>query len=640
MYLSNLKVWNFRKFGSSNAIDLDHPHLDLALKKGVNVLIGENDSGKTAIVDAIKLVLKAHGNEWVKIEPEDFYSKPGGFVAERFRIECRFDELAVAEACHFTEWLGWDASVTPAVDYLRVFVDVVQKNGRILPFDVRAGVDSDGKILTADAKERLRITYLRPLRDAVNELSSRRNSRLSQILLSHDAFRDKKDHLFIELAKQLNSGVAAYFKGLDASGAALTGDLLKGKELKEIIDKYLSEFSGKETSFKMSAASMKNILEALNLLFEDGYNLGLGSHNLLCIASELLHLQKKSWDGLRLGLVEEIEAHLHPQSQLQVMETLQKEAKDVQLIFTTHSPNIGSKIHLSHLIFCQADRAFPMGEEFTLLESTDYKYLERFLDVTKANLFFARGVLLVEGWGEELLVPVLARKIGINLTAHGISVVNIGNTAFLRYAKIFQRKIGGQMQTKVAVVTDVDVKPLEAGELHEVPDAGDPTGLGKIKVPYTQAEIDAKIKDAIAGKQKKYDGQVVKSFISPAWTLEYCIAQSAKLRKLFYKSVLEALLEQKRDEGVAKLDNYENVITDIDKHFNNWTEDSDIIAYKIYRHILCGETDLAVAKDEISKAIIAQRFAANLEADTVITDIKTEKSIEYLLNAIKYVSGN
>lgn len=60
MYLSNIKLWNFRKYGSDEPLDLSIPHIDLNFTKGVNVLIGENDSGKTAIIDAIKLVLKTH----------------------------------------------------------------------------------------------------------------------------------------------------------------------------------------------------------------------------------------------------------------------------------------------------------------------------------------------------------------------------------------------------------------------------------------------------------------------------------------------------------------------------------------------------------------------------------------------------
>lgn len=58
MYLSELRLWNFRKYTNEDGvIDVTKPHLTVPFTKGLNVLIGENDSGKTAIIDAIKLVL-------------------------------------------------------------------------------------------------------------------------------------------------------------------------------------------------------------------------------------------------------------------------------------------------------------------------------------------------------------------------------------------------------------------------------------------------------------------------------------------------------------------------------------------------------------------------------------------------------
>lgn len=629
MFLSTLKLWNFRRFGELTPIDLTRPHLTLSFNNGINLLIGENDSGKTAIIDAIKLVLKTHSGEWVRIEHEDFFQD-----ADRMRIECMCEDLLEEEAKNFTEWLGWDTSGTEPKPYLKIFLDVNRVNKRIIASDIKAGADDEGYILTAEARDKLKTTYLRPLRDASNELSSRKNSRLSQILFSHEAFNANEDHRFISLARELNKEIAAYFKGEKADGTSLPLDDQHGKSLKGVIDKYLKQFSEKETDFRMTESSLKGVLESLCLLFKDGYNLGLGSHNLLCIASELLHLQKANWDGLRLGLVEEIEAHLHPQVQLQVIETLVSETSDVQLIFTTHSPNIGSKIPLQNLIICQQGQAFPMGQQFTKLLPSDYKFLERFLDVTKANLFFSRGVILVEGWAEELLIPVLANKIKKNLTAKGISIVNIANTAFLRYSKIFQRQNGNPMNCKVAIITDVDVKPIEAdnGEMREKSDGT----TGKEFIAYSSSEILNKIDTQIQKKKTKYNGQVVSTFVSPFWTLEYCIARSIKLRKLFYKSTLEALLEQKEEDGVTELTQYKNALSDIESHFCNWSEADELIAYKIYNHILTGDNAVGVAKQEISKSIIAQRFAQNLKDDSIISDLQTETSISYLLNAIEY----
>src|SRR5690606_39916367 len=69
---------------------------------------------------------------------------------------------------------------------------------------------------------------------------------------------------------------------------------------------------------------------------------------------------------------------------------LQKQ-ETIQLILTTHSPNLASKLKLENLIICNNVNAFPMGEEYTKLRSDSYKFLEKFLDTTKANLFFAKG---------------------------------------------------------------------------------------------------------------------------------------------------------------------------------------------------------------------------------------------------------
>lgn len=58
----------------------------------MNILIGENDSGKSAIIDAIKLVLKTHAYEWIKVEESDFYSN-GNQISPILRIEIEFSGI-------------------------------------------------------------------------------------------------------------------------------------------------------------------------------------------------------------------------------------------------------------------------------------------------------------------------------------------------------------------------------------------------------------------------------------------------------------------------------------------------------------------------------------------------------------------
>lgn len=96
MYLSILRLWNFRKYAGAD----NKPGLEIHFQKGVNVLIGENDSGKTAIVDAIRYVLRTQSGEFIQFEDKDFYQDSDGNRKDEFKIkssdvpwsgtECRF----------------------------------------------------------------------------------------------------------------------------------------------------------------------------------------------------------------------------------------------------------------------------------------------------------------------------------------------------------------------------------------------------------------------------------------------------------------------------------------------------------------------------------------------------------------------
>ena len=83
MYLSILRLWNFRKYAGAD----NKPGLEIHFQKGVNVLIGENDSGKTAIVDAIRYVLRTQSGEFIQFEDKDFYQDSDGNRKDEFKIK-------------------------------------------------------------------------------------------------------------------------------------------------------------------------------------------------------------------------------------------------------------------------------------------------------------------------------------------------------------------------------------------------------------------------------------------------------------------------------------------------------------------------------------------------------------------------
>jgi putative ATP-dependent endonuclease of OLD family len=190
MYLHTLKLWNFRKYGIvGDSFEKAKPGLEVTFNKGLNVLVGENDSGKTAIIDAIKLVLLTQSKEFMPLEIEDFYQEHDKPRETDLKIECVFKGFSDAEAGNFLEWAGFEKDDAGNPEFvLSVRLVARHKENKII-YDVKAGQDDEGSQLDGNARDLLRVTYLKPLRDADAELTPGRRSRLSQILASHNVFQ-------------------------------------------------------------------------------------------------------------------------------------------------------------------------------------------------------------------------------------------------------------------------------------------------------------------------------------------------------------------------------------------------------------------------------------------------------------------
>lgn len=689
MYLSELKLWNFKKYGNGehlHSIPNDtKPNLVVEFKPNLNVLIGENDSGKTAIIDAIKLVLNTKSLENFRIEDKDFYKLSKGNEQNRstvLRIECKFKDLSPAEAGSFLEWVGFDEKN----EYeLTVWLTANRtKENRIIT-NIKAGADDEGIQLDGDARENLKVTYLKPLRDALSELTPGYKSRLAQILGGHDVFKartkadpeEKWKHELEIKAKEANNIIRNYFKlssndkrkktieeikeQLDEFSGFLENEKvdLKDGEYSEIISRFNSildllndntnkkndgaqitdeiysnlkalSFEGfdAEPAIEITDDELSDILKTLKLV-NDSNKAGLGSLNKLYMAAEFLLLKQSKGRELQLALIEEIEAHLHPQAQLKVIDALQnnENLNRGQLILTTHSTTLASKVKLDNLILCHGNDVYPMFNDgkHTKLEQGDYEFLHRFLDATKANLFFARGIIMVEGDAENILVPTIAEIIDRPLHNYGVSIVNVGSTAFMRYAKIFQRKDGKVLDIPVACITDLDVSLIKTKEGIIVPKKGN-------TIEY-HSEMNSKQKKSIEAKHSE-----VKVFMSSLWTLEFDILNSESLtRELLYRSILEAKLIKSRDKkylGLSEKDvSLRKRMASEQLVAMERTLNAKQIAFRIFSKYFTGN-------DSISKAITAQRFVYHLllENGDIKTILETAPEFKYIRDAIYHVT--
>ena len=583
MFISNLKLWNFRQFTQNDeCIDVTKPHLNIDFVDGLNVLIGENDSGKSSIIDAIKLVTKTHSVEWVRLQESDF-----SYGKNILRIEVTIRGIPNNIALSIVDKLLFDEST--GEHYLNLVLEAEKSDTKILPYEVKV---NNGELVQINAEEKdlLKATYLKALRDADNELTAKKNSRFSQILLGHDLFKEGASGKtrFEGIFQQANNEIKAWFN--DSTG----GESSTKHQIKDVIDNFIHEFLSNDyaAELSISESSIKSILERVSVSIMGASNLGLGSMNRLFMATELLHLRGRN-NGMRLCLIEELEAHLHPQAQMKVIEGLQKEL-EVQFIMTTHSPNLASKLKLDSentaVILCKDCDAYPLTKGKTRLEPNDYKYLDNFLDVTKSNLFFAKGIIIVEGWAEDLLIPALAENQGYPLSKYEVSVVNVGSTAYLHYARILMRNDGKKLDYRVAIVTDLDVPINDQGFFDENDESK------KLR------SINTKLGSEGCGN--------VELFLASHWTLEWCLFKSTTLSKMFKSCCMEV------HSGTPE---FKKTMDD------SWNED----AFQI-------KLAEKLKKQSLNKVAIATLLSQRIKESAKL-DFDENDMAYYLLKAIRFV---
>ncbi|WP_122439456.1 ATP-dependent nuclease [Pseudomonas viridiflava] len=702
MYLSALKIQNFRQFGA------EPDNLLIEFNKGVTALVGENDAGKSSVIDALRFVLQTRDGEYVRLQPEDFHIPAEGPQARQITIVAKFADLSVADQGALSEYVTFRDSA--AVVYIhwtarRLSDDVLAR--RWVDIAVRSGHSGGGPSLDANVRQLLAAAYLRPLRDATREMSPGRGSRLSQVLKNFPSIKDGSgfdtDHPLENPASLSLTGLAGYLRhlvNLHPGVAAAQGS---------INDNYLSHlsFEGDELHGRINfvdgsseSARLRQILERMELsLLDQGSQeargeYGLGSNNLMFMACELLLLGKEP-DGLPLLLIEEPEAHLHPQRQLRLMEFLSEAAKPratsptavqevsndepvedslpwnevsgspstdsadhrettadetnqesetrpVQVILTTHSPNLSSKIALENLVLMHGGNAYSLGKQHTKLDEGDYRFLARFLDVTKANLFFARGVLIVEGDAEAILLPALAKLLRKDLTRHGVSVVNVGGIGLGRYARILQRATpdAGVLNIPVACVSDMDVMPDCAPQILGLVENDDDPKWEESRRRWLATrdfgadEESQRLRlDERRRLRKSNDEQNVKTFVAEHWTLEYDLAFSGMAREV----LIAARLASKDDALHAGHETHDQIIEQAIAEYDGYhrsnptPEQVSSTVYALFHRKVA------------SKAIAAQYLVDILEQRypgvVVPREGLEERLPGYLIEAITYVTS-
>lgn len=462
MRISRIQIQNFRNF---KTLDVEvGTHL---------VIVGENKVGKSNFLHALRLVL----------DP----SLPDS--ARRLRIEDFWDgarpldeDLSITVSVDLADFEDNEGHIAVLGDYLvehspmvaRLTYAFFPKPDLEAPptkesdydFAVYGKDDPTCLVSTHEVRKRFPLDVLPALRDAEADLANWRRSPLRPLLDAVSGSMD--DETKEKLAEAISNATAA------VTGTSEVAAL--GKSITDMLIGIAGSKHSVSTSLSFAPTESDRLLRTLRLFVENGTRsiseASLGSTNLIYLALKLLEVELEVAESVRghsLLAIEEPEAHLHPHVQRRVFRSFLRPRshqppvgnddpnRDRTVILTTHSPHIASVAPLNSLIVLrtsgspnETDARSTLGAGLTTTESED---LERYLDVTRGELLFAKGIILVEGEAETYLVPAFAKVLGYDLDELGISVCSVAGTNFLPFVKLLGKT---SLSIPFSVITDED----------------------------------------------------------------------------------------------------------------------------------------------------------------------------------------
>jgi putative ATP-dependent endonuclease of OLD family len=493
VFLESLSLTNFRSFSQGT----------VRFNETLTVIAGENNAGKTNVLDAIRLLTTPTDGRQTRWPDRDDVRRG----AASFSISASFGGLDDRQRGSLITALATPAGESAQFGLTFTPSQESRRGDRTRTVGPRGALEVEPR-----ARDLIRHVHLPALRDATRELASSSPGRIEFLLRRTTTEQDRRslvdrakasltslseDKVIRTAESHIQTGFSALTQGVQPHNAHLN---FAPPDLRAL---------ARDLRFQLSLAGLEptELSEA-----------GLGYANLLFLSTVLVELAEAPDADLTLFLVEEPEAHLHPQLQAATLAYLQQKARDsrtkvvhagspaghIQVIVSTHSPNLTAAVGTKHLVVLRssvdqasheqpqqqlsgvAPRALvtrPVAIARLGIATEDLDKVDRYLDVTRSAFLFARRVLLVEGIAEALLAPAFGRLLfaegSTNLARlHAATIVAIDGVDFAPYVRLLlspDPESAHRVADRVIVLTDEDPYPAGAGS----PGAAESTSAGK-----------------------------------------------------------------------------------------------------------------------------------------------------------------
>lgn len=460
MYLSRLVIKNFRNL----------ENIDVMLGEKM-VLLGENGAGKSNLIEALRILLDSSyravlgENDFTRTGEEPFRGRTieihgyfSGINPEKDK-----DLLAVIHDCHGKEENVYQISAVYRPRKDKKPEEATTEDDYEL---IRFGGGNENNTEGAKRlRQYVRLVVIPAVRDMERDMQSWRTSPLRRLvemlnLTTQPDFQKIAGNVE-SASKQLQQ--IAPIQELQKDIRDIFGNLVEGQSI--------------DPTIGINGANPEDLLRLLTIFAEPNFPVeysSLGISNILYLITWLVYaerlrtLQPKNGQSPEYILlaIEEPEAHLHPHFQRLVFENVFK--RQNLLLVSTHSPTIVSVADPRHFVMLKkgtsgievvSTACFPSSSADEAEKEKLLRDMSRFLDATRGEVLFSRGVLLIEGDAEMFLLPAFAKKmketgkITHTLDGAGISICNVYGTDFRPYVE-FLGPTG--LNIPLAILTDGD----------------------------------------------------------------------------------------------------------------------------------------------------------------------------------------